>query len=107
MASELIRPHVVSFLDLMMRDKKAMRVEEITVREDSPRIGKALQEIDLHGHYDLLVLALRQTSGEMRYSPETEVLGGGDVLVVMGEVSHLWKAREEAGEPMPETDAEA
>jgi K+/H+ antiporter YhaU regulatory subunit KhtT len=77
------------------------------VGNESPWIGKALQAIDLHGRYDLLVLALRQPSGEMRYSPETDVLGGGDVLVVMGEVSHLWKAREEAGEPPPETDAKA
>ena len=107
LASELIRPHVVSFLDLMMRDKKAMRVEQITVREESPWIGRSLQEIDLHSHYDLLVLALHQPSGEMRYSPETDVLAGGDVLVVMGEVSNLWKAREAAGEPMPETDAKA
>lgn len=105
LASELIRPHVVSFLDLMMRDKKEMRVEEITVGNESPWIGKGLQEIDLHGHYDLLVLAIRRPSGEMRYSPETDVLGAGDVLVVMGEVSNLWKAREAAGEPPPELAA--
>jgi voltage-gated potassium channel len=107
LASELIRPHVVSFLDLMMRDKKAMRVEQITVRQDSPWIGKALQEIDLHSQFDLLVLALHQPSGEMKYSPETDVLTDGDVLVVMGEVSNLWKAREAAGEPLPEVEAEA
>jgi K+/H+ antiporter YhaU regulatory subunit KhtT len=41
----------------------------------------------------------------MRYSPETDVLGAGDVLVVMGEVSNLWKAREAAGEPPPELAA--
>ena len=105
MASELIRPHVVNFLDLMMRDKKAMRVEQITVSEKSPWIGRSLREIDLHGHYDLLVLALCQPSGEMRYSPETDVLAGGDVLVVMGEVSNLLKAREAAGEPPPELAA--
>jgi voltage-gated potassium channel len=105
LASELIRPHVVSFLDLMLRDKKAIRVEQITVREESPWVGRSLQEIDLHGHYDLLVLALCQPSGEMRYSPETDVLAGGDVLVVMGEVSNLLKAREAAGEPPPELAA--
>ena len=53
------------------------------------------------------MLALRQTSGEMKYSPETDVLAGGEVLVVMGEVSNLWKAREAAGEPLPETEVEA
>jgi voltage-gated potassium channel len=105
LASELIRPHVVTFLDLMLRAKQEVRFEEITVGNESPWIGKALGDIDLHGVYDLLVLALRLPSGEVKYSPEDEVqLAAGDVLVLMGEVSNLWKAREAAGEPLPQAD---
>jgi voltage-gated potassium channel len=105
LASELIRPHVVSFLDLMLRAKQEVRFEEITVGNESPWVGKPLGELDLHGRYDLLVLALRLPSGEMKYSPEDEVqLAAGDVLVLMGEVANLWKAREAAGEPLPQAD---
>lgn len=99
LASELIRPHVVGFLDLMLRDQiKTMRVEEIEVGEGSPWVGKTLQHADLHRKYELLALALRKPSGEMLYNPHGEtLLMSGDVLVVLGDVNKAWKAREAAG----------
>src|ERR1035438_2104132 len=40
MASELIRPHVVGFLDLMLKDQsQTLRVEEIEIGASSPWIG--------------------------------------------------------------------
>lgn len=103
LASELIRPCVVGFLDLMLRDQvKSMRVDEISVRADSPWVGKTLQEIKLHSHFDLLALGLRKPSGEMKYNPQGDAeLSAGDVLVVMGDVNQVWKAREAAGEKTP------
>ncbi|MBZ5670960.1 MAG: potassium channel protein [Acidobacteriia bacterium] len=103
LASELIRPSVVSFLDVMMRDQsRTMRVEEIAVGEGSPWIGKKLRETDLHGRFDLLALAVRKPDGELRYNPRAETaLASGDVLVVLGEVANTWKAREAAGNKTP------
>jgi len=100
LASELIRPRVVGFLDLMLRDQiKTMRVEEIQVEEGSPWVGKTLQQADLHHKYELLALALRKPSGEMLYNPHGETpLTSGDVLVVLGDVNNAWKAREAAGD---------
>src|SRR6266403_943769 len=41
MASELIRPHVVGFLDLMLKEQgKTLRVEEIEIQASSPWAGK-------------------------------------------------------------------
>ncbi len=103
LASELIRPHVVSFLDLMLRDQvKTFRVEEVALPEGSPWAGKTLQETDLHRRFELLALALRKPDGRMKYNPQgNDLLGDGDVLVVLGEMSNTWKAREAAGEKMP------
>ncbi len=103
LASELIRPSVVSFLDLMMRDQAAtMRVEEITVGEGSPWIGKKLRQMDLHGRFELLPLAVRKPDGELKYNPRDDTaLASGDVLVVLGEVANTWKAREAAGIKTP------
>ena len=103
LASELIRPHVVSFLDLMLRDQvKTFRVEEIALPEGSPWAGKTLHETDLHRRFELLALALRKPDGQMKYNPHgDDVLAGGDVLVVLGDMSNTWKAREAAGEKMP------
>jgi len=104
LASELIRPHVVGFLDLMLRDQaKTMRVEEIVVEEDSPWVGKTLHSTELHRKFELLALAVRRSSGELQYNPGGQtVLAGGDVLVVLGDVSNTWKARAAAGEKVPQ-----
>jgi voltage-gated potassium channel len=103
LASELIRPGVVSFLDLMLRDQSGtLRVEEITVVEGSPWIGKKLKELDLHGRYELLPLAIRKPDGDMKFNPrDNTLLASGDVLVVMGDVANAWKARDAAGNSIP------
>ena len=100
LASELIRPHVVGFLDLMLKEtSKTLRVEEISVGEASSWNGKTIHETEIHRRFELLALALRKRSGEMKYNPHGDTaLGAGDVLVVMGDVKQIWKARTAAGE---------
>lgn len=100
LASELIRPHVVGFLDLMLKEtSKTLRVEEISVGEASSWNGKTIHETEIHRRFELLALALRKRSGEMKYNPHGDTaLGAGDVLVVMGDVGQIWKARTAAGE---------
>jgi voltage-gated potassium channel len=92
MVSEMIRPHVVSFLDSMLRDPAhAIRVGEAEVFPDSPLVGKTLGEVDLHNRVGLLVLAKRQgPQGEYVYNPKASVrLGAGDVLIVCGEPGQI------------------
>ena len=103
LASELIRPSVVTFLDLMLRDPSGtLRVEEIALVEDSPWIGKKLKEMDLHGRYELLPMAIRKPDGEMKFNPRGDtVMASGDVLVVMGDVANARKARDAAGNKIP------
>ena len=103
LASELIRPSVVNFLDVMLRDQSGtMRVEEIAVAEGSTLDWEKAKEMDLHGRFDLLPLAIRKTDGEMRFNPRDDmVIARGDVLVVMGEVANAWEARESAGSNTP------
>ncbi len=103
LASELIRPSVVTFLDTMLREQSGtMRVEEIAVLDGSPWVGKKLKEMDLHGRYELLPLAIRKPAGDMQFNPRNDtVMASGDVLVVMGDVSNAWKARDAAGSKIP------
>lgn len=98
MASELIRPHVVGFLDLMLKEQsKTLRVEEISLGEQSPWAGKSLHDTGIHRHFELLALAVRKPDGEIRYNPHGDtVLAPRDVLIVMGDVSQVRKAREAA-----------
>jgi voltage-gated potassium channel len=94
---------VVSFLDVMLRDQSGtMRVEEITVAEGSSWTGKKLKELGMQGRYNLLPLAVRRADGEMKFNPrEDTFMAKGDVLVVMGEVSNVWEARDAAGSKIP------
>jgi len=98
MASELIRPHVVGFLDLMLREKsKTLRVEEVAIGESSAWAGKTLHDSELHRRFDLLALAVRGPQGETTYNPQGDTrLKAGDVLIVMGDVNNVRKAREAA-----------
>lgn len=103
LASELIRPSVVGFLDVMLRDSSGtLRVEEITSVEGSPWIGKKLKELEMHGRYNLLPLAIRKPDGDIKFNPHGDtVMAAGDVLVVMGDVANAWKARDAAGNKIP------
>ena len=64
MASEAIRPHVVGFLDLLLKEQgKTLRVKEVEIKPGSPWAGKRLHEIDLKGRMNLLVLGLKHPPG--------------------------------------------
>ncbi len=103
LASELVRPHVVGFLDIMLREEsKTLRVEEISVVTGSPWVGRTIRDTEIHRRFELLALALRKSDGTVHYNPHGDnALVAGDVLLVMGDVEMIWKARESAGLPVP------
>ena len=79
-ASTMIRPHVVSFLDEMLRSDNHLRVEEITV----PRQFKPanLGDLGLKSR-DFVLMAVR-VSGKWVFNPQDDLpIEGGHSLVVM------------------------
>ncbi len=82
MASEMIRPTVVSFLDVMLRDRdKNLRVEEIPVPENFAE--KKLGETGLKVLSHSLLLAIK-TKGDWVYNPpDDDMVRAGDILVFM------------------------
>ena len=102
LASEALRPHVTSFLDLMLREKsRTLRIDEIDVGPNSAWVGKSLDEIKFRSRFHLLPLAVKTTSGEHKSDflvnpPEQLVLQGGTVVIVMGDVEEIGRARDEA-----------
>lgn len=87
MVSELVRPAVVTFLDVMLRDKdKAIRVEEIRVREGSAAAGRILGEtgiLDTAGAS--LVALVREDAPYLFNPPPSTRLNAGDLLIMLGE----------------------
>jgi voltage-gated potassium channel len=82
MASEMIRPTVVSFLDTMMsRKEEPLRVEEVVVPEGlAPR---TVADLDLGRFRRSLLLAVKSKAG-WSYNPAREaVVSPGEALVIM------------------------
>jgi len=71
MVSEMIRPAVVSFLDLMLRERdKVLRFEEIPVHKGSYLIGKTLGVVRLAEKTGALLVAVkREGSDQFEFNP--------------------------------------
>ena len=99
MASEAVRPHVVGFLDQMLKEQGSpVRIAEIRVPDGSRWLGRELGALDLRERWGLTALAVKDApEAPFRYSPApNERLRGGAVLVVLGEEPRIGEARAEA-----------
>jgi voltage-gated potassium channel len=91
LASEMLRPSVVEFLDQMMRDRdKNLRFEEIGIPHDSPFVGKVLRDVPLRKEAQALVVAVRDQNRKFRYNPGPDFLiEAGTVLILIGEAHRM------------------
>jgi len=80
--SEMIRPTVVSFLDIMLRDRdKKLRIEEISVPESFA--DKPLSALNLEEYPSLLLLAVKRKEDWVYNPPEGHILESGSTLIFM------------------------
>lgn len=86
MASEVLRPHVTTFLDRMLRGKdKSIRIEEVVIPSDSKLVGKKVGEIDFFGTCGINIMALGKGPDNYLYNPGPDILlDSGDVLLFIG-----------------------
>jgi voltage-gated potassium channel len=89
LVSEMIRPEVVTFLDVMLRDKdRTLRIEEVAIPQTAPSGQRRVSELGLARH-NLLLLAVKDARGgeaRLHYNPSPEhLLAGGETLIVLGE----------------------
>jgi voltage-gated potassium channel len=95
LASELIRPSVVGFLDQMLRDtNKNLRLEDIPVTPSSSFAGQEVSSLKLHEYgTGLLLLAVRNADGVYQFNPPANSrVHPGSHLIAMGDpvsVQHL------------------
>jgi len=91
MASELIRPAVVDFIDKMIREKDGkLRVEEAMITSSSPILGKTLMEAQIPKKSGCVVVALRRACGKFEFNPKADtILNNGDAVIVIGEIEKI------------------
>ncbi len=99
-ASAMIRPQVVTFLDEMLRSDEGLRVEEVRLPQDCHL--NSLQHLPLRGR-NYIIVALRRREGTLFNPEEQTVLEADDVLIVMinpqgrHELAQHLEARQDSG----------
>ena len=79
-ASSMVRPQVVSFLDEMLRSDQGLRVEEVDVPEGFP--GGRLHSL-VPRSPDYVLMAVR-TGGQWQFNPQEDfAIEGGNTLILM------------------------
>ncbi len=98
LASEVLRPHVVGFLDVMLKQHgRTLRIEEIEVGDGWS--GHTLVDLKIRHRFNLLVLATKDAGSNANFvpnPPDETVVEKGSVVIVMGEVDDLHRARKDA-----------
>jgi voltage-gated potassium channel len=100
MASEMIRPKVVTFLDTMLRDRdRNLRVEEIEVGRGSAAIGRAVADLKINDVPGLMLLALVEPdTGKWTFKPDVhQKVAEGATLIVMGDLDGVGELRRRFG----------
>lgn len=99
LASELIRPTVVTFLDKMLRDRDLnLRIEEVLIPEGSSAAGKPITDLELSELPGILLLAIRTRDGAWEYNPPRSYeVKPGMVLIFLGSPDDSRALRERLG----------
>ncbi len=90
MASAMVRPEAVTFLDKMLKSQDAtFRVEDIAVGAHSPFAGKTLNASGLLDKKGISVVAIRKGEKYIFNPTREEILEVGDALILIGETMSI------------------
>ncbi|MFC1588055.1 potassium channel family protein [Planctomycetota bacterium] len=86
MASEMVRPSVVKFLDRMLRGRVPHRIEEINIEAGSPLDGVPIHESNIQQEAGLLIVAVMYKDNDtIIYNPPSDtVINTNTILVTLG-----------------------
>lgn len=91
MSQMLLRPAVADFFELAtMTERLELEIEQVEIYAHSPFIGIALKDTGIRSEHDVIVIAIKRTSGEMIFNPAADTLiEERDALVTIGSHSSL------------------
>ena len=74
MASALLRPTVVDFIDVAHRERTGLQIEEVLVPEHSPLIGNSIRGAGVSDATGATVMAIQRSDGEWVNASESAIL---------------------------------
>ena len=91
MAHTVLKPTVVDFIEFATKSGNiGLQMQEINIQEGSSLIGQTLQECGIGEGLGVIVVAIKQATGDTRFNPTfRSTLKPGDTLIVLGEVAKL------------------
>ncbi len=96
MASLMLRPHVISFLDVITRAGGiSLDLEEVTIHAESTLIHKNLRESKIPEKTGLIILAIKKhDQDKLSFNPSSdELLEKGDIMIVLGDKEQVENLR--------------
>ncbi len=95
-AQALLKPNVYDFLDVatstMGAEQLNLEIEEIQILPESRLAGLTLLDSGIRQELNVIVLAIKKSSGKMLFNPTSETkIEGGDYLIAMGAPADLDK----------------
>jgi voltage-gated potassium channel len=98
MASEMIRPEAVTFLDKMLKSgEKIFRVEDLTITSDTIFAGKTIRTSGLLDQHGISIVAIKKGDRYIFNPSEDENLEIGNVLILIGETERISKIKKITG----------
>ena len=94
MASLMIKPNIISFLDVVTRiGYVELDLEEVVVKKGSYLESISLVEAQIPSKTGLMVLAIKEnTNGQMIFNPPVDyIFKIGDVLIMLGKEEQIEK----------------
>ena len=90
LASGILQPQLVGFLENITQDRDGARFTESIIREGSPLDGILLKAASIKEQTGLVVIAIHDSDGTFLYNPpEDKRIGVGDALLVIANQKQL------------------
>ncbi len=95
MAQAILRPAVADFIEFAVHDHTIeLQLEEISVRKASKFMGVPLKDSRIRQDLDLIIVAIKKATGEMKFNPSPESkFELGDTVIALGEkkICRTWQ----------------
>lgn len=99
LASSILYPHLVEFLENITQDHQGTHFAECIVQQDSTLDGVSIKAANIQEQTGLVIVAIRDTDGEFLYNPpDDRRIGVGDGLLVIANQKQLQTLRKLTGD---------